>query len=77
MLVFSHIPPFNGRLMATVRVSPTEVQVNDIIYTFAEPEDADAFEACVAVVQLAYCENEYPAISKRQADQGESDAEES
>lgn len=54
--------------MATIRISPTEVQLNSTIYTFADPDIADDFEACVATVNVKYCEQEHPAVSKRIAD---------
>jgi hypothetical protein len=34
--------------MAVIRLSPTEVIVGDIKYTFRTPEEADRFESCVS-----------------------------
>jgi hypothetical protein len=53
--------------MATVRVSPTEVQVDNIIYIFESSGVADDFEACVATVDVGHCETQYLAIGKRDA----------
>lgn len=55
-------------MTATVRLSPTEVQIGHYIYTFAEPDEADGFEACVAAVSVDYCEQKHPCISKSSAD---------
>jgi hypothetical protein len=52
--------------MATIRISPTEVRVDDVIYVFKDADDADDFEACTATVSLEYCEKEVRAIDKRQ-----------
>jgi hypothetical protein len=54
--------------MATVRVSPTEVQVDNTIYTFESSGVADDFEACVATVDVGHCEAQYLAVDKRDAD---------
>jgi hypothetical protein len=54
--------------MATIRISPTEVQLGTTIYTFEDADIADDFEACVATVSLKYCEQEHPAVNKRIAD---------
>jgi hypothetical protein len=51
--------------MATVRIATNEVQVDDTIYTFQTPHDADAFEACVATVDLTHCIRDHPAIGSR------------
>jgi hypothetical protein len=51
--------------MANVRISPTEVQVGDIIYTFESAGIADDFEACVATVDVSHCETRYLAVDKR------------
>jgi hypothetical protein len=59
--------------MAALRISPTEVQVGVIIYTFSNPDEADEFEACVATVSLTYCTTEHPALSKRRAEPDEDD----
>lgn len=54
--------------MATRRLSPTEVQVDDVIYVFKNANDTDDFESCVATVDLKYCELEVPSIDKRYAE---------
>ncbi|MDB5763103.1 MAG: hypothetical protein JWQ21_2098 [Herminiimonas sp.] len=55
--------------MATVRLATTEVQIDDTVYTFGTPADADAFEACVATVDLMHCEADHPPTGKRSAGQ--------
>lgn len=54
--------------MATIRISPTEVEVDGVIYTFPFAYIADDFEACVAVVNVKYCEREHPPLKQRLAD---------
>ncbi len=54
--------------MATVRIATTEVQVDEMIYTFSTPDRADAFEACVATVDLVHCERDHAPIGMRAAD---------
>ncbi len=54
--------------MATVRIATTEVQVDDIIYTFSSTDRADAFEACVATVDLSHCETDHTPVGRRPAD---------
>jgi hypothetical protein len=56
--------------MTTRRLSPTEVQVDDVICVFKNATDADDFESCVATVDLKYCELEVPPIDKRYAEPG-------
>lgn len=51
--------------MANIRISPTEVQVGDIIYTFESAGIADDFEACVATVDVSHCETKYLSVDKR------------
>lgn len=51
--------------MANIRISPTEVQVGDIVYTFESAGVADDFEACVATVDVSHCETKYMAVDKR------------
>ena len=51
--------------MANIRISPTEVQVGDIIYTFESAGTADDFEACVATVDVSHCEAKYLTVDKR------------
>lgn len=53
--------------MANIRISPTEVQVNETIYTFESVDVADAFEACVATVDVAHCEQKHLSLGKRRA----------
>lgn len=53
--------------MATVRLATTEVQVDEIIYTFDSADRADAFEACVATVDLSHCEADHAPIGRRPA----------
>ena len=53
--------------MATVRVSPTEVQVDQVIYEYSGATQADAFEACVAAVEVDHCALEHPPVSTREA----------
>jgi hypothetical protein len=53
--------------MANVRISPTEVQVGDTIYTFESAGVADDFEACVATVDVRHCEAKYLSVDRRPA----------
>ena len=53
--------------MANIRISPTEVQVNDIIYTFEIAGMADEFEACVATVDVSHCEQKHLSVGRRSA----------
>lgn len=53
--------------MANIRISPTEVQVNDIIYTFESAGVADDFEACVATVDVSHCEQKHLSVDRRPA----------
>lgn len=53
--------------MPTIRLTTTEVQVDDTVYCFANADHADAFEACVATVDLSHCEQEYAPLEKRAA----------
>jgi hypothetical protein len=48
-----------------VRLSELEVQVGSFVYTFEEPDEADAFQECEAVMNLHYCEAKHPCVSKR------------
>jgi hypothetical protein len=57
--------------MATIRVTPNEVQVDEIIYTFSDAGVADVFESCVATTgDVAHCIKDQVAIHKRPADPG-------
>ena len=60
--------------MATVRLSPTEVQVDQVIYIYGSASQADAFEACVAAVDVSHCLVDHPPQGKREAEQGEADS---
>jgi len=54
--------------MATIRISPTEIQVDDTVYVFASVDDADDFDACIATVDVAFCTTKHPPMSTRAAD---------
>jgi hypothetical protein len=51
--------------MATVRLTPTEVQVDQVIYVYESASQADAFEACVAALDVAHCALDHPPQSRR------------
>jgi hypothetical protein len=53
--------------MSNIRISPTEVQVGDTIYTFESAGVADDFEACVATVDVSHCESRFLSVDKRRA----------
>lgn len=53
--------------MPIIRKSPKEVQVDDTIYTFEWAQSADAFEACVATVDVNHCLGDHPSLSTRPA----------
>lgn len=57
--------------MATVRVSPTEVQVDQVVYVYANASQADAFEACVAAVDISHCLTDHPPQSRREVAEGD------
>lgn len=59
--------------MATVRISPTEVQVDQVIYVYASAGQADAFEACVAAVDVSHCVTDHPPQATRAVEEGEAD----
>lgn len=62
--------------MATVRIAPNEVQVDEIIYTFADAEVADMFESCVATTgDATHCAKDQITLHKRPAARGMSTAE--
>lgn len=55
--------------MATIRVAPNEVQVDEIIYTFADAGMADEFESCVATTgDVTHCVKGRTMIHRRPAD---------
>jgi hypothetical protein len=56
--------------MATVRLTPTEVQVDQVIYVYGSASQADAFEACVAALDVAHCVLDYPPQRTREAVDG-------
>lgn len=53
--------------MATVRLTTKEVQVDDTVYIFDVVQIADAFEACVAMVDVDHCELNHRPVAKRPA----------
>jgi hypothetical protein len=53
--------------MATVRLTPTEVQVDQVIYVYEDASQADTFEACVAALDVAHCVLDHPPQSTRDA----------
>lgn len=53
--------------MATVRLTPIEVQVDQVIYVYEDASQADAFEACVAALDVAHCVLDHPPQSTRDA----------
>jgi hypothetical protein len=57
--------------MATVRISPTEVQVDQVVYVYANVSQADAFEACVAAVDVLHCLTDHPPLGKRELADGD------
>jgi hypothetical protein len=57
--------------MATVRISPTEVQVDQVVYVYASASQADAFEACVAAVDVSHCMTDHPPQATRTVEDGE------
>jgi hypothetical protein len=54
--------------MTATRLSPTEVQVSGVVYTFADTDVADEFEECINRVGAHSCELEHRPVSKRLAD---------
>ena len=56
--------------MATVRLTPTEVQVDQLIYAYENASQADAFEACVAALDVEHCVLDHPPQSTREAVDG-------
>lgn len=42
--------------MATVRITPTDVQVDEMVYTFSDADAADSFESCIATTgDVSHC----------------------
>jgi len=56
--------------MATVRLTPTEIQVDQVVYVYESASQADAFEACVAALDVTHCVLDHPPQSTREADDG-------
>lgn len=56
--------------MATVRLTPTEVQVDQVVYVYENVSQADAFEACVAALDVSHCVLDHPPSSTREATDG-------
>jgi hypothetical protein len=56
--------------MATVRLTPTEVQVDQVIYVYGNASQADAFEACAAALDVAHCVLDHPPQRTREAIDG-------
>jgi hypothetical protein len=56
--------------MATVRLTPTEVQVDQVVYVYESAIQADAFEACVAALDVEHCVLDHPPQSTREAVDG-------
>ena len=56
--------------MATVRLTPTEVQVDQVVYVYGNASQADAFEACVAALDVAHCVLDHPPQGTREATDG-------
>ena len=53
--------------MATVRLTPTEIQVDQVIYVYENASQADAFEACVAALDVEHCVLDHPPQDTRAA----------
>jgi hypothetical protein len=51
--------------MTTIRLSETEVQVERTLYTFAQKNDADAFQRCLADTSIDSCYRTHPPLSVR------------
>jgi hypothetical protein len=56
--------------MATVRLTPTEIQVDQVIFTYESATQADVFEACVAALDVAHCVLDHPPQGTRDAAEG-------
>lgn len=54
--------------MAIIRVFPTEIDIDGMIYVFASADDADAFEACMAAADVGFCASEHPPLHTKPAD---------
>lgn len=51
--------------ITTIRVSDTEVQVERTLYTFANVNDADAFQRCIVDTSIDSCYHSHPPVSVR------------
>jgi hypothetical protein len=51
--------------ITTIRTSDTQIQVEQTIYTFANKEDADAFQQCLVDGTVDSCHRDHPAVSTR------------
>jgi hypothetical protein len=54
-----------GRTMIVTSVSRVEVGVNDTIYMFETPEEADAFLVCLLESDSSQCKVDHPPIDIR------------
>ncbi|MEX3933978.1 hypothetical protein AB4Y32_19580 [Paraburkholderia phymatum] len=51
--------------ITTIRTSDTRIQVEQTVYTFANKEDADAFQQCLVDGTVDSCHRDHPAVSMR------------
>ncbi|MEM5434421.1 hypothetical protein [Paraburkholderia diazotrophica] len=51
--------------ITTIRISDTQVQVEQTAYTFANKEDADAFQQCLVSGTVETCHHDHPPVSMR------------
>ncbi|KAA1013722.1 hypothetical protein FVF58_08250 [Paraburkholderia panacisoli] len=51
--------------ITTIRISDTEVQVERTLYKFAQENDADAFQRCLADTSIDRCYRAHPPLSAR------------
>lgn len=61
--------------MATVRLTPNEVQVDQLVYVYESASQADAFEACVAALDVTHCALDHPPQHTRAAANGAAQAD--
>lgn len=54
--------------MAVIRLSPTEVQVDDMDYVFISADIADAFESCMATADANFCASQHSPSETRPSD---------
>lgn len=55
----------------TIRVSDTQVQVEQTLYTFTKKDDADAFQRCLVDTSIDTCYQTHPPLSATPAVPGE------